>query len=125
MQPITRKAANSNDYRVRSERRQYERKPLLVRVDCIAPEIRLTGSTLDISEGGLLISTQSLLEPNAVVEVRFELPVPPEVMVVQAKGIVVRSIPPNRTAIQFTDMAGFNSKAIRQYLKALAPMPAS
>jgi c-di-GMP-binding flagellar brake protein YcgR len=105
---------------IRQERRGHPRRALIAQIDCSTAEERFSTSTLDISEGGVLLvwQTGEAPKPNAVLDVQFSLPVPPKVEVIKARGIVVRATPSGGVAVRFTDLQKTHREAIRRYLEA-------
>jgi c-di-GMP-binding flagellar brake protein YcgR len=108
--------SNSSPYR--QERRSHQRARLLVQVDCRGQSATSLGNSTDVSEQGLLMATPETLEPGTEVLIRFALPIPPKAIVIETKGVVVRSQPQRWMAIQFSGLPEAYREAIRQYVKA-------
>ena len=100
-----------------SERRKNPRKYFIAQVDCKWQGAFCIGRTLDLSIGGLLMATTEPLDPGTPVEVRFAIPLPPQAVTVEAKGVVIRANPRHSMAIKFTELDDYDRDAIRKFLE--------
>jgi CheY-like chemotaxis protein len=96
------------------EKRSYVRLPLRTVVTCRMNEHQFTSASINVSEGGMLLEASGGLELGREVELRFSVPQIPDVL--NPRGTVVRREPPDRMAIQFTDLSFEDRKAIQAYI---------
>ncbi len=98
--------------------RKYARIPLTVRVEHRAEGRSITGRTVDIGLGGILILSSDTLEPRAEVDVRFKLPAGQDVKV---QGRVAHSTPGVRMGICFLHLTQDDQGAISEYVEQIKP----
>jgi hypothetical protein len=98
--------------------RRYPRIALAARVENLARGKSLTGRTLDLSLGGILVLSRETLEPNSEVRVRFDLP---SGYRLDVQGEVVHSRPGARMGIKFLALNPDDEKAIAEYTERVKP----
>jgi CheY-like chemotaxis protein len=96
------------------EKRSYVRLPLRTVVTCKVGEQRFTSTSLNISEGGMLLEGAGWLAVGDEVVVRLSLPDWPESL--NPTGIVIRKEPPARVGLHFVNLPSDDRKAIRDYI---------
>jgi hypothetical protein len=98
--------------------RKYPRIPLVARVENLAGGKSLTGRTVDLSLGGILVLSRETLEANSEVQVRFDLP---NGRRLDIQGTVVHSTPGVRMGIKFLTLNAGDLKAIAEYTERIKP----
>ena len=98
--------------------RKYPRIALAARVENLAGGKSLTGRTLDLSLGGILVLSRETLEPHSEVRLRFDLPSGHRLDV---QGEVVHSTPGVRMGIKFLALNADDQKAIAEYTERVKP----
>jgi DNA-binding response OmpR family regulator len=96
------------------EKRSYVRLPLRTVVTCEFGEHRFTSTSLNISEGGILLDCSGGLTVGNGVSLRLSVPGWPEML--NPRGMVVRKEPPDSVGVQFTELSSDERKAIRDYI---------
>ena len=98
--------------------RRYPRIPLVARVENVAGGKSLTGKTVDLSLGGILVLSRDTVEPDSEVQVRFDLP---NGRRVDVQGLVVHSTPGVRMGIRFLNLSDDDERAIAEYTERVKP----
>jgi CheY-like chemotaxis protein len=99
------------------EKRSYARLPLRTVVSCRTGELQFTAASVNIGEGGMLLETSGGLQEGQEVELRFSLP---EMQAgLNPRARVVRKEPSDRIAVQFTQLAPEERKAIQAYIAGI------
>jgi hypothetical protein len=96
------------------EKRSYVRLPLRTVVTCEFGEHRFTSTSLNISEGGILLDCSGGLAVGDGVTLRLSVPGWPEML--NPRGVVIRKEAPDSVGVQFTDLSSDDRKAIRDYI---------
>jgi hypothetical protein len=100
--------------------RQAER--FLVRLQVFEQNSQALGSTMDLSEGGMLVCSQRDVSVGTKLEVRFSLPNVSDELVLEAKVVRVDAVnfqPQRGLAIQFQRVPSRTQAILRDYLEAL------
>jgi CheY-like chemotaxis protein len=101
------------------ERRRYLRLPYRTAVRCTwGPhnEFRFNSDTLDISEGGILLSPSGGLAVGQELDLSFLLPDYPQPL--KARARVVRCAPPRGVGLMFLSLDAREKEALRSYVAA-------
>jgi CheY-like chemotaxis protein len=96
------------------EKRSYVRLPLRTVVSCEKDDHRFTSTSVNVSEGGLLLDYSGGLSVGDEVALRFSLPQQPAMLNPRAQ--VIRKEPPDRIAFHFTELASEDRKAIQDFI---------
>jgi CheY-like chemotaxis protein len=96
------------------EKRSYARLPLRTVVTCEVREHRFTATTLNISEGGLLLEYSGGAAVGDEVLMRLSLPGGTEIL--NPTGVVVRKDPSDHMAMHLAVLSSEDRKAIRDYI---------
>ncbi|MFB3923640.1 MAG: response regulator [Terriglobia bacterium] len=96
------------------EKRSYIRLPLRNVVTCTKGEHRFTSTSLNISEGGILLETSGGLDLGDDVNLTFSLPQSSGML--NPRGVVVRKGAPDKIAVHFSDLSSEDRKAIQDYI---------
>ena len=96
------------------EKRSYIRLPLRMVVTCERGEHRFTSTSLNISEGGILLESSGGLVLGDEVNLTFSLPHPPGLL--NPHAIVVRKEPPDTIALHYVDLTSLDRKAIQDFI---------
>lgn len=98
--------------------RRHPRIPLAARVENVAGGKALTGRTVDLSLGGILVLSNETLDANSTVQVRFDLP---DGRRLDLPGEVVHTTPGVRMGIKFLTLNPDDEKAIAEYTERVKP----
>ena len=96
------------------EKRSYVRLPLRTVVTCRFGEHQFTSTSLNISEGGMLLGYSGGLAMGDEMAVRLSLPGWPEIL--NPRAVVIRKEPPDRLALHFVSITSEERKVIRDYI---------
>lgn len=96
------------------EKRSYARLPLRTIVNCRTEKGQFTSASVNIGEGGMLLEQSGGLSAGQEVELRFSIP--EKAGMLNPRGRVVRKEPPDRIAIQFTDLSAEYRGIIQAYI---------
>jgi len=96
------------------EKRSYVRLPLRTVVTCRFGEHQFTSTSLNISEGGMLLGYSGGLAMGDEMAVRLSLPGWPEML--NPRAVVIRKEPPDRLALHFVSITSEERKVIRDYI---------
>jgi CheY-like chemotaxis protein len=101
------------------EKQRYTRLPYRNSVDCVSeggPQKQFRTSSVDISEGGMLLSPAKGLTVGQEFEMSFSLPDVSRTIRAQAR--VVRHAPPNGVGVMFKKLAELDEKDLQRYIEA-------
>jgi CheY-like chemotaxis protein len=99
-----------------AEKRHYPRLPWLTLVDCRAEnKYQFKSSSVNISEGGMLLESSGGLEVGRELDLQFNLPGVPEGLNPRAK--VVGREPPDRMAVQFLLKSAQDQDSLRRFIQ--------
>jgi CheY-like chemotaxis protein len=96
------------------EKRSYVRLPLRTVVTCEKDEHRFTSTSINISEGGILLEYSGGLAVGDSAVLRFSIPQSPGML--NPRATVVRKEPPDRIALHFVDLDPEERKAIKDFI---------
>jgi CheY-like chemotaxis protein len=96
------------------EKRSYVRLPLRTVVTCTTGNQRFTSTSLNISEGGILLESSGGLALGDEVALTFSLPPSPEML--NSRAIVIRNEPPHCVALHFVDLSLADREAIKNFI---------
>jgi CheY-like chemotaxis protein len=99
------------------DKRRYIRLPLYAVVSCRVGQREFNASTLDISEGGILLESGANAATGPEVDLLFALP--GVVGMLSPRCTVVRRDPQGRMAVRFTSLEGDERKAIQGYIAGI------
>ncbi|MFQ5737728.1 MAG: response regulator [Acidobacteriota bacterium] len=85
------------------ERRRYTRISLRTEVTCQVGSRKITGISVNLSQGGLLFQGHRSLAPGNVVQVSFRLP--GQKLPINAEGFVLRVDEKRRVGVRFVEMS--------------------
>lgn len=110
------------------ERRESARRPVRVGVTLTSDSNLYVGFTDNISEGGLFVATQELLDIGEQVRLEFELPGSDETIEVDGEVRWHRRVSDIKDGIypgygvQFIDLADSDKQRLQKFLKQRDPM---
>lgn len=96
------------------EKRSYIRLPLRTIVTCEKEGHRFTSTSLNISEGGILLEYSGGLSVGDELGVHFSLPPSPGLL--NPRAIVIRHEPPDQIALHFVEVALEERRAIQGFI---------
>ncbi len=96
------------------EKRRHVRLPYRTTVICKSRGQEERVTSLNLGEGGMALQSAGGAPVNETLELEFRLPNSDDPVKVRAK--VIRKEPPDRTAVQFLDLAERDQRAIREYI---------
>lgn len=99
--------------------RRFPRVPadLLAQVEDPSSNVNALGRLANLSEGGVLLTTQKKLDLKTEVAVRFNLPPVPPGQPVETKGVVVHRQPDGSMGVQFLLIGDEARQAIANYVQ--------
>jgi CheY-like chemotaxis protein len=102
---------------IERERRRFTRVRLRCRVSMESGNDRLEGTTLDLSLGGVLVQSQHVFRPDALVTVSLELEAgtPP----LRSDARVVRTVGTDCMGVQFENLGAKESGRLQEFLLPL------
>jgi uncharacterized protein (TIGR02266 family) len=106
------------------EKRTHKRVKLRVSATTLEQDELYENYSLNISEGGIFIETDSPFLPGTELGLEFQLPQPPGP--ISTKGVVVRTVMPDNLGdnpapgmgVKFTDLSSDDQKKIAEYVAA-------
>ena len=98
-----------------AEKRVYARLPLQTLVDCTAGMYEFKSSSVNISEGGMLLEGSGGVAVGRKLDLQFRLPGGSEGLNPRAK--VVRREPPDWMAVQFLPLRLQDSSSLRRFIQ--------
>jgi CheY-like chemotaxis protein len=101
------------------ERQRYARLSYRTEVDCIwgvQTQKRLRSSSVDISEGGMMLAPAGGLAVGQEFDLAFNLPGISHV--IKTRAVVAREVPPNGIGIQFLKLPERDEKDVQAYISA-------
>jgi c-di-GMP-binding flagellar brake protein YcgR len=101
----------------KSEQRRFPRVPLATQV--LHDQGSLIGFSRDISNGGMFIETNQMLDPGTRLNLRFHLD--PQDPIVKAEADILYEIPKIGIGLQFTEVLPEDYDRIRAYVAARNP----
>ncbi|HMD84637.1 MAG TPA: response regulator [Terriglobia bacterium] len=101
------------------EKQRYARLSYRTSVDCtwgLEPQKRLRSSSVNISEGGMMLVPSGGSGIGQELEVAFNLPSIPHA--IRTRAQVVREVPPNAIGIQFLKLSERDERGLQEYISA-------
>src|SRR5258707_643474 len=96
------------------ERRRTKRIPLTTEVACVTGNIRILGTSMNISREGMLFQNDGTLKLGRPVRLQFQLE--PQKPVVKARGVVVRIDGGKRAGIRFVPDGSEDGQRVREFI---------
>jgi c-di-GMP-binding flagellar brake protein YcgR len=101
----------------KSEQRRFPRVPLATQV--VHDQGSLIGFSRDISNGGMFIETNQMLDPGTQLNLRFHLD--PQAPIVKAEAAVLYGVPRIGIGLQFTEVQPEDYERIRAFVSSRSP----
>ncbi len=95
-------------------RRRFVRVPLRTEVRCQVGQQNFTGTSVNLSQGGILVELGRILAPGTSVRLSFRLPGTQPM--IEATGVVARADEKLRIGVRFTQMASRDIQLIRDLI---------